>query len=86
MVDDDTLGLYASLARQCFINQYVFAASDGHIVLANSRAERKFGYARGELIGKPEMADDPRFSNTRALLANAADANARIAEAIAART
>ena len=40
--------------------------SDGHIVLANSRAERKFGYARGELIGKPARVLCPKHIHGQA--------------------
>lgn len=62
-----------------------FRTADGAVIaLMVLQPDRHLGDVFAHL-GLPEMAEDPRFSSTEALIAHCAEANARISHAIAAR-
>ncbi|WP_258128752.1 CaiB/BaiF CoA transferase family protein [Achromobacter anxifer] len=58
----------AGNAHQNVVPYQVFAASDGHLIVATGNESQYRAYCRA--IGAPELGDDPRFSTNRMRLAN----------------
>ena len=58
----------AGNAHQNVVPYQVFAASDGHLIVATGNETQYRAYCRA--IGAPELGDDPRFANNRMRLAN----------------
>ena len=58
----------AGNAHQNVVPYQVFAASDGHLIVATGNESQYRAYCRA--IGAPELGDDPRFATNRARLAN----------------
>jgi crotonobetainyl-CoA:carnitine CoA-transferase CaiB-like acyl-CoA transferase len=58
----------AGNAHQNVVPYQVFAASDGHLIVATGNESQYRAYCRA--IGAPELGDDPRFATNRMRLAN----------------
>ncbi|WP_278490641.1 CaiB/BaiF CoA transferase family protein [Achromobacter insolitus] len=58
----------AGNAHQNVVPYQVFAASDGHLIVATGNETQYRAYCRA--IGVPELGDDPRFATNRMRLAN----------------
>ncbi|MEB3095624.1 CoA-transferase [Achromobacter insolitus] len=58
----------AGNAHQNVVPYQVFAASDGHLIVATGNETQYRAYCRA--IGAPELGDDPRFATNRMRLAN----------------
>ncbi|WP_447917892.1 CaiB/BaiF CoA transferase family protein [Achromobacter aegrifaciens] len=58
----------AGNAHQNVVPYQVFAASDGHLIVATGNESQYRAYCRA--IGAPELGDDPRFATNRVRLAN----------------
>ncbi len=58
----------AGNAHQNVVPYQVFAASDGHLIVATGNDSQYRAYCRA--IGAPELGDDPRFATNRMRLAN----------------
>ncbi|QEK95002.1 CoA transferase [Achromobacter insolitus] len=58
----------AGNAHQNVVPYQVFAASDGHLIVATGNESQYRAYCRA--IGVPELGDDPRFATNRMRLAN----------------
>ncbi|WP_334158108.1 CaiB/BaiF CoA-transferase family protein [Achromobacter insolitus] len=58
----------AGNAHQNVVPYQVFAASDGHLIVATGNETQYRAYCRA--IGTPELGDDPRFATNRMRLAN----------------
>ncbi len=58
----------AGNAHQNVVPYQVFAASDGHLIVATGNESQYRAYCRA--IGAPELGDDPRFATNRLRLAN----------------
>ncbi|MFD4840460.1 CaiB/BaiF CoA transferase family protein [Achromobacter sp. NPDC058515] len=58
----------AGNAHQNVVPYQVFAASDGHLIVATGNESQYRAYCRA--IGAPELGDDPRFATNRLRVAN----------------
>lgn len=61
----------------------VFAAKDGETVLISVQSDREWSKLARDFLGKPELADDPRFATNVARVANRAETDALVAEGFA---
>lgn len=64
----------------------VFRCKDGSEVLISVQSDREWRKLAADFIGKPGLADDPRFASNLARVANRTETDAEVAAAFAART
>ena len=60
-----------------------FASADGETVLIAVQSDREWVVLCRDILGRPEMGDDPRFATNNARVANRAVADGAVAEAFA---
>lgn len=61
----------------------VFRTRDGQMILISVQSDREWRKLAGIFLGRPELADDPRFANNVARVANRAGTDAAVAEGFA---
>ncbi len=63
-----------------------FTSADDEVVLISIQSDREWVVLCKEILGRPEMGDDPRFATNNARVANRAETDGAVAEAFAARS
>lgn len=73
----------AGLSHPSIAPYGAFAAAEGRILLISVQSDREWAVLARDLLGRPELADDPRFATNDARVANRAETDAAVGKSFA---